>query len=102
MCWAGTPNVGYVCFESDTNIVAGVSRVFLLFFFLLAALVCITTMTRMVEEQRTQLGVLMAMGYGRGPSCSSTFLLRQRFAAGVRHRLCGRVLHLSQDPLARL
>ncbi len=44
----------------------------LLFFFLLAALVCITTMTRMVEEQRTQLGVLMAMGYGRGPSCSST------------------------------
>lgn len=59
-------NVGYVCFESDTNIVAGVSRVFPLFFFLLAALVCITTMTRMVEEQRTQLGVLMAMGYGRG------------------------------------
>ena len=59
-------NVGYVCFESDTNSVAGVSRVFPLFFFLLAALVCITTMTRMVEEQRTQLGVLMAMGYGRG------------------------------------
>ena len=89
-------NVGYVCFESDTNIVAGVSRVFPLFFFLLAALVCITTMTRMVEEQRTQLGVLMAMGYGRGA------ILFKRFAAGVRHRLCGRLLHLSQDPLARL
>ena len=59
-------NVGYVCFESDTNIVAGVSKVFPLFFFLLAALVCITTMTRMVEDQRTQLGVLMAMGYGNG------------------------------------
>ncbi|MFR6087457.1 MAG: hypothetical protein ACLUIX_09685 [Oscillospiraceae bacterium] len=95
-------NVGYVCFESDTNIVAGVSRVFPLFFFLLAALVCITTMTRMVEEQRTQLGVLMAMGYGRGPSCSSTSFTPAAFAAGVRHRLCGRLLHLSQDPLARL
>ena len=49
-------NVGYACFESDTNIVAGISRVFPLFFFLLAALVCITTMTRMVDEQRTQAG----------------------------------------------
>ena len=29
-------------------------------------------------------------------------LLRQRFAAGVRHRFCGRLLHFSQDPLARL
>lgn len=59
-------NVGYVCFESDTNIVAGVSRVFPLFFFLLAALVCITTMTRMVEDQRTQLGTMMALGFGNG------------------------------------
>lgn len=77
-------NVGYVCFESDTNIVAGVSRVFPLFFFLLAALVCITTMTRMVEEQRTQLGVLMAMGYAGGHPVQVLLLLRQRFAAGVR------------------
>lgn len=59
-------NVGYACFESDTNIVAGISRVFPLFFFLLAALVCITTMTRMVEDQRTQLGTLMALGFGNG------------------------------------
>lgn len=48
------------------NIVAGISRVFPLFFFLLAALVCITTMTRMVEDQRTQLGTLMALGFGNG------------------------------------
>ena len=59
-------NVGYACFESDMNIVAGISRVFPLFFFLLAALVCITTMTRMVEDQRTQLGTLMALGFGNG------------------------------------
>ena len=59
-------NVGYVCFESDTNIVAGVSRVFPLFFFLLAALVCITTMTRMVEEQRVAIGGMKALGYSKG------------------------------------
>ncbi len=56
-------NVGYVCFESDSDIIEAVSRVFPLFFFFVAALVCITTMTRMVDEQRTQIGVLKALGY---------------------------------------
>lgn len=56
-------NVGYACFESDSDIVNSVSRVFPLFFFAVAALICITTMTRMVSEQRTQSGVLKALGY---------------------------------------
>ncbi len=56
-------NVGYVCFESDSNIVDGIANVFPVFFFLVAALVCVTTMNRMVEEQRTQIGVLKALGY---------------------------------------
>lgn len=59
-------NVGYVCFESDSGIVDGIANVFPVFFFLVAALVCITTMNRMVEEQRTQIGVLKALGYGEG------------------------------------
>lgn len=59
-------NVGYVCFESDSNIVEGIANIFPVFFFLVAALVCITTMNRMVEEQRTQIGVLKALGYGDG------------------------------------
>lgn len=59
-------NIGYVCFESDSSIVEGIANVFPLFFFLVAALVCITTMNRMVEEQRTQIGVLKALGYGEG------------------------------------
>ena len=58
-----TTNVGYMCFESDSNIVEAISRVFPAFFFFVAALVCITTMTRMVDEQRTQIGVLKALGY---------------------------------------
>lgn len=57
-------NVGYVCFENDSGIIAGIATIFPLFFFLVAALVCITTMNRMVEEQRTQIGVLKALGYG--------------------------------------
>lgn len=59
-------NVGYVCFENDSNIVDGIANVFPVFFFLVAALVCMTTMNRMVEEQRTQIGVLKALGYGNG------------------------------------
>lgn len=58
-------NLGYACFENDSNIVAGIARVLPVFFFLVAALVCITTMNRMVEEQRTQIGVLKALGYGK-------------------------------------
>ena len=56
-------NVGYLAVNSSSDIVAGVSRVFPAFFLLVAALVCITTMTRMIEEERTQIGVLKALGY---------------------------------------
>ena len=56
-------NIGYSCFESDSQIVDQVAQVFPVFFILVAILVCMTTMSRMVEEQRTQIGVLKAMGY---------------------------------------
>lgn len=56
-------NIGYVCFENDSDIVDAIAKVFPVFFFLVAALVCMTTMNRMVEEQRTQIGVLKALGY---------------------------------------
>ena len=57
-------NIGYACYESDSNIVAAIANVFPVFFFLVAALICMTTMNRMIEEQRTQIGVLKALGYG--------------------------------------
>lgn len=59
-------NVGYACFENDSAIVDSIARVFPIFFFLIAALVCMTTMTRMVDEQRTQIGVMKALGYSNG------------------------------------
>ena len=58
-------NIGYVFFENDAAIVEGISTVFPVFFFLVAALVCITTMNRMVDEQRTQIGILKALGYSK-------------------------------------
>ena len=59
-------NIGYASFDNDSAIVNGIANVFPIFFFLVAALVCITTMNRMVEEQRTQIGVLKALGYSEG------------------------------------
>ncbi len=59
-------NIGYACFENDSKIVDGIAVVFPVFFFLVAALVCVTTMSRMIEEQRTQIGVLKALGYSSG------------------------------------
>lgn len=56
-------NMGYNSLDSSSDIVAGVSKVFPAFFLLVAALVCITTMTRMVDEERTQIGTLKALGY---------------------------------------
>ena len=56
-------NVGFVNLDSNSDIVAGVSRVFPVFFLLIASLVCITTMTRMIDEERTQIGTLKALGY---------------------------------------
>lgn len=59
-------NTGYAAYDNDTAIVDGIAKVFPVFFFLVAALVCSSTMTRMVEEQRTQNGTLKALGYSDG------------------------------------
>ena len=58
-----TSNIGYNSLESASDIVQGVSRVIPVFFLLVASLVCITTMTRMIDEERTQIGTLKALGY---------------------------------------
>lgn len=56
-------NAGYVSFENDTGIIGGVANIFPIFFIMISILVCITTMTRMVDEERTQIGTLKALGY---------------------------------------
>ncbi|MBC8569722.1 FtsX-like permease family protein [Zongyangia hominis] len=64
--WDRNNNPGYSGYQEDTQKVDAIAAVFPVFFILVAALVCLTTMTRMVEEQRTQIGVMKALGYGRG------------------------------------
>ena len=69
-----TSNLGYNSLDSSSDIVQGVSRVFPAFFLLIAALVCITTMTRMIDEERTQIGTLKALGYSNGTIISKYLL----------------------------
>ncbi len=52
-----------ISFQNDTSIVGGVANIFPVFFILIAMLVSMTTMSRMVEEERTQIGILKALGY---------------------------------------
>lgn len=59
-------NVSFVSYKMNVRKVSDVARVFPVFFFFVAALVTLTTMTRMVGEERTQIGTLRALGYGRG------------------------------------
>lgn len=55
----------YMDYGSVADRMEGIAKVFPLFFFLVAALVCLTTMTRMVDEQRSTIGTLKALGYGK-------------------------------------
>ena len=58
-------NEGYVGFIQSTKSIAHISQVFPIVFFAVAALISLTSMTRMVEEQRTQIGTLKALGYNQ-------------------------------------
>lgn len=65
-------NTGYSTFENNADIVSNVAKIFPVFFFLVAALVVMTTMTRMIDEQRSQIGVFRALGY-------SNFVIRNKY-----------------------
>lgn len=56
-------NAGFYQYEQDTERIDNVAKVFPLVFFIVAVLICLTTMTRMVEEERSQIGTLKSLGY---------------------------------------
>ncbi|MEG0565782.1 MAG: FtsX-like permease family protein, partial [Hungatella sp.] len=64
----------YVEYGNDAERIGAIGKVFPFIFFLVAALVSLTTMTRMVEEQRLQIGTLKALGYGKW-SIASKYIL---------------------------
>lgn len=53
----------YTTFSGDVEKVEALSKVFPVFFYLVAALVSLTTMTRLVEEKRGEIGILRSLGY---------------------------------------
>lgn len=57
-------NAGFYQYDQDTERIDNVAKVFPLVFFVVAVLICLTTMTRMVEEERSQIGTLKSLGYG--------------------------------------
>jgi putative ABC transport system permease protein len=73
---------GYTLFHSDTKRVDGLAKVFPLFFFLVSSLVCLTTMTRMVDEERLQIGSLKALGYSN-TAVASKYLLYAALASSM-------------------
>ncbi len=60
-------------YKNTVQQMQAIANIFPIFFFLVAALVCLTTMTRMVDEQRGQIGILMALGY-TPLQCASKYL----------------------------
>lgn len=93
-------NPGYSSYEDDAQRVDAIAKVFPVFFLLVAALVCLTTMTRMVEEQRTQIGTLKALGYGEGAImakflvyAASASLLGSALGLGIGFQLFPRVIY---------
>ena len=72
----------YVGYRQDSERMDALGDVFPVLFFVVAALVCLTTMTRMVEEKRTQIGVLKAIGYGTWP-VAQIFLVYGCLAAAL-------------------
>ena len=53
----------FVEYEGCANSIDALAKIFPVFFFAVAALVCLTTMTRMVDEQRINIGTLKGLGY---------------------------------------
>ena len=78
--WDRQSNVSFASFKGNVNKVAALAKVFPVFFFLVAALVVLTTMTRMVEEERLQIGTMKALGYGKS-TIMSKYLIYSMSAA---------------------
>ena len=75
-------NIGAESFRSDAGRIDQIAQVFPLLFFLVAALVSLTTMTRMVDEERVLIGTFKALGYSNA-RIASKYLVYAMVASGV-------------------
>lgn len=75
-------NPGYTSYGEDAKRIDNLANVFPLFFLLVAVLVSFTTMTRMVEEQRLEIGTLKGLGYSRS-QIAFKYVIYAATAAGI-------------------
>ena len=79
-------NLGYETYRQDSDRIDNIGKVFPFIFFLVAALVSLTTMTRMVQEQRTEIGTFKALGY------SSTAIISHYLIYALTASMAGSVI----------
>lgn len=87
----------YMDYGSVAQRMDAISKVFPVFFFIVAALVCLTTMTRMVEEQRSMIGTMKALGYGK--SAISFKYVFYAFIASVLGSIVGCLIGMYLFPM---
>lgn len=75
-------NPGYTGYGQAAENMIRLAYIFPTFFFIVSTMVCLTTMTRMVEEERTQLGTLKALGYSN-KMISGKYLLYATLASAI-------------------
>ena len=63
--WNRYDNAGFNSYSQDCDNIEKLGNVFPIVFFIIATLISLTTMTRMVEEERVQIGTLKALGYNK-------------------------------------
>lgn len=75
-------NIGYNSYGQDADRMGALGNVFPMIFFAVAALVCLTTMTRMVDEKRAEIGTYKALGHSR-LTTAGKFIYYSLFATGI-------------------
>lgn len=84
-------------FSGTIDQMAAIGRIFPLFFIMVAVLVCFTTMARTVEEQRTEIGVLRALGYSQ-MQCAAKYLIYAAIAT-ILGEIIGAVVGIFTFPI---
>ena len=92
-----TSHYGMETYAGSVDQMAAIGNIFPVFFFLVAALVCLTTMTRMIDEERGQIGILRALGYTE-IQCASKYLI-YAFLATIIGCVIGSVLGTLTFPI---
>lgn len=82
-------NIGYETYRQDSDRIDNIGKAFPLIFFLVAALVSLTTMTRMVQEKRTEIGTFKALGY------SSSSIVAHYLIYSLSASLIGSIIGIS-------